>query len=93
MPWFWKTHNRDRLNIPFPRTLVDHVISKGDHCCITGDIDLMIIVAEFMNSGVLTEIAEPGKKFFLSPYPPSEIRESHDNLRVHRRCKALDLAI
>jgi hypothetical protein len=79
--------------VPFTRTLVDHLISKRDHSRITGDIDLMIMVTEFMNSRVLAEIPEPGKEFFPSLYPTGEIRKSHDNLRVHYRCKAFDLAI
>src|SRR5579872_4366470 len=77
----------------FTRALIDHVIAKGDHSRIAGDIHLMIMVTEFMNSRVLTKIAEPGKKFFPSLYPPGETGKSHDNLRVHHWCKVLDLAV
>jgi hypothetical protein len=79
--------------VPFTMTLVDHLISKSDHSRIPGDIDFMIMVTEFMNSRVLAEIAEPGKKFFPALHPPGETGKSHDNLRVHHRCKTFDLAI
>ncbi len=74
------------------RTFVDHVVLEGDHSRITGDIDLMIVLTEFVNCCVLAEIGEPGKKGFPSLDPPGKTRKNHDNLRVHHRRKVLDLA-
>src|SRR5436305_10983236 len=51
---------------PFAGTLVEHLIPKADHRCITRDIDLTIMLAEVMNDRVLAEIAEPRKEWLPS---------------------------
>ena len=79
--------------VPFTRTFVNHVVSKSDHSRIAGDIDLKIVVTEFMNFRIVTEIPKTRKKFLPSLDPSGETGKNHDNLRVYHRCKAFDLAI
>src|SRR5262249_39110865 len=79
--------------ISFAGTLIDHLISKGGHSRIAGDIKLMIMLAEFLHRRVLAEIAKPRKKFFPSLDPPGKIGKDHDNLRMQHRGKVLDLAV
>src|SRR5437016_4339674 len=77
-------------SIPFAGTLVEHVISKRHNCRVTGDINLIVLLAEFMNSRVLAEIAEPGKKVFPALYASAEAGENHYDFRVHHRSKLFD---
>src|SRR5260221_10957491 len=79
--------------ISFAGTLVVHVIPKVDHGRIADDIDLMILLAEFLNRRVPAEIAEPGEKFLASLNLPDKVGKNHDNLRMPHRRKILDLAV
>src|SRR5262245_45669706 len=69
--------------VSFAGTLVNHLISKGDHRRITGDIGLVIVLMEFLYLRVLAEVAEPGKKAFPSLHPSAEAGKNHDDLRMH----------
>ena len=79
--------------IPSTRTLVNHLVSKRDYSRITCGVNLIIMVPEFVNSRVLTKIAESIKKGFTSFNAAGETGKNHYNFRVHHRPKALDLAV
>src|SRR5262249_28998921 len=65
-------HIPSGCTISFARTLVNHFISQGAHRRIAGDIDLVIVLMEFLNLRALAEVSEPGKKAFPSLHPPAE---------------------
>jgi hypothetical protein len=79
--------------ISFTRTLVDHVVSKGNDSCIGNDISFVIVILKFMNSGVLTKISKAGEKLFPTLDPPGEARKYHDYVRVDHRYESFHIPI
>ena len=73
-------HIPARCAVSFPRTFVDHLKPETDPSRIPGNINLMIMLTEFMNCGVLGEIAERREKAFPPPRPPREPWKDHDYL-------------
>src|SRR6185312_13092666 len=73
-------------------TLVKHLILKGNHSRVTSNVDLIVMIPEFVNFRVLTKIAESRKKCVPPLHPSGETWKSHDDLRVYHWRKAFDIA-
>jgi hypothetical protein len=65
--------------------LVDHLISKRDHCCLTGNVDLAIVFTELMNGRVRAEILKSREKRVPSLDSPGESRKDHHDSRMYER--------
>jgi hypothetical protein len=66
---------------------------KGGYGRIASNIDLMIMIAKFVNFGVLTEISESIEERLSAPDAPGEAGKDHDNIRVYQRTEIFDLTI
>jgi hypothetical protein len=79
--------------ISFTRTLVDHVVSKGNNSCIANNISFVIVILKFMNSGVFTKIPKAGEELFATLDPPGEARKDRYYVRVDHRYESFHIAI